>query len=245
MLIESNSILDHIRVVLVEPSHTGNIGSVARAMKTMGLTQLALVRPLLKPDSQSYALASGAHDILDNAKIYDHLAEVIEPCTMVVGTSARARTLSWPALTPEEAGHKLVTTAPNAEVALIFGRERFGLTNEELQRCHYHVTIPANPEYCSLNLAMSVQILTYEIRKAMLISLPYVSQERVDTPITAELEGFYAHLEQTLQQIDFIHAHHPGQVMTKLRRLYNRVHLEKQELNILRGILTAVNKHTS
>lgn len=244
MLTESKSALSRLSIILVEPSHTGNIGSVARAMKTMGLTRLVVVNPVLKPDSQSYALASGAADILDMARFYNNLSEAIASCTLVVGTSARARKLSWPALMPEKAAGLLVDVAQSSEVALIFGRERFGLTNEELQQCHYHVTIPASAEYNSLNLAMAVQILTYEIRKATLRKTSDLPPAN-DIPVFAELERFYCHLEQTLQKINFIHSAHQGKVMTKLRRLYTRARPEKQELNILRGILTAINKHTS
>ena len=148
--------LQNIRIVLVETSHTGNMGSVARAMKTMGLTNLWLVNPLVKPDSQAIALAAGASDVIGNAHIVDTLDEALAGCSLVVGTSARSRTLPWPMLDPRECGLKSVAEAANTPVALVFGRERVGLTNEELQKCHYHVAIAANPEYSSLNLAMAV-----------------------------------------------------------------------------------------
>lgn len=246
MSTKTPSPFSRLRIVLVEPSHTGNMGSVARAMKTMGLSQLVMVNPILKPDSQSYALASGAADVLDTAQFYGTLDAALAPCTLVIGASVRSRALSWPALTPESSAHTLVEAAMHTEVALVFGRERFGLTNDELQRCHYHVTIPANPEYSSLNLAMSVQILTYEIRKAMLDrhekSVPVDLTKRTAYPLSEDLERFYIHLEQTLRETGFIHPTHPGQVMAKLRRLYNRARPETQELNILRGMLTAINR---
>lgn len=158
--------LHNIRIVLVETSHTGNMGSTARAMKTMGLTNLYLVNPLIKPDSQAIALAAGASDVIGNATIVDTLDDAIAGCSLVVGTSARSRTLPWPMLEPRECGVRAVHEGEHAPVALVFGRERVGLTNDELQKCHYHVAIPANPDYSSLNLAMAVQILAYEVRVA-------------------------------------------------------------------------------
>lgn len=158
--------LQNIRIVLVETSHTGNMGSVARAMKTMGLTNLWLVNPLVKPDSQAIATAAGASDVIGNAQIVDTLDEALAGCSLVVGTSARSRTLPWPMLDPRECGLKSVAEGQHAPVALVFGRERVGLTNDELQKCHYHVAIAANPEYSSLNLAMAVQVIAYEVRMA-------------------------------------------------------------------------------
>ena len=211
--------LQNIRIVLVETSHTGNMGSVARAMKTMGLTNLWLVNPLVKPDSQAIAL--------------------------VVGTSARSRTLPWPMLDPRECGLKSVAEAANTPVALVFGRERVGLTNEELQKCHYHVAIAANPEYSSLNLAMAVQVIAYEVRMAWLATQEngeQVEHEETPYPLVDDLERFYGHLEQTLLATGFIRENHPGQVMNKLRRLFTRARPESQELNILRGILASIEQ---
>ncbi|MGY4106038.1 tRNA (cytosine(32)/uridine(32)-2'-O)-methyltransferase TrmJ [Aeromonas encheleia] len=235
--------LDQIRIVLVNTSHTGNMGSAARAMKTMGLTQLVLVDPQALPDDNAIALAAGASDVLVNARIVPTLDDAIADCGLVIGTSARSRTLSWPMLDPREAGEKLVTEGVKHPVALVFGRERTGLTNDELQKCHYHVAIPANPEYSSLNLAMAVQTLCYEVRMRWLQDqLPESDEERVDYPSAQQLEGFYLHLEQTLQKTGFITEEHPGHVMSKLRRLFNRARPEVVELNILRGILTSVQK---
>ncbi|WAG14085.1 tRNA (cytosine(32)/uridine(32)-2'-O)-methyltransferase TrmJ [Aeromonas hydrophila] len=235
--------LDQIRIVLVNTSHTGNMGSAARAMKTMGLSQMVLVDPQAQPDDNAYALAAGASDLLANARIVSTLDEAIADCGLVIGSSARTRTLSWPMLDPREAGEKLVTEGMQHPVALVFGRERTGLTNDELQKCHYHVAIAANPEYSSLNLAMAVQTLCYEVR------MHWLQQEQVgesdmavDYPSAEQLEGFYQHLEQTLLKTGFIADDHPGQVMSKLRRLFNRARPEAVELNILRGILTSVQK---
>lgn len=233
--------LEKIRIILVNTSHTGNIGSAARAMKTMGLSQLVLVDPVEPPDGKSSALAAGAGDVLANARIVSTLEEAVADCGLVVGTSARSRTLSWPMLEPRECGEKLISEVPNYPVALVFGRENNGLSNEELQLCHFHVCIPANPEYSSLNLAAAVQTLCYEVRMAFLNSTRIASQPE-EYPLSEDLERFYSHLEQTLLKTNFIIPQHPGMVMPKLRRLFNRARPETQELNILRGILASIDK---
>ncbi|EOE5649421.1 tRNA (cytosine(32)/uridine(32)-2'-O)-methyltransferase TrmJ [Cronobacter sakazakii] len=236
--------LQNIRIVLVETSHTGNMGSVARAMKTMGLTNLWLVNPLVKPDSQAIALAAGASDVIGNASIVDTLDEALAGCSLVVGTSARSRTLPWPMLDPRECGLKSVSEATHAPVAIVFGRERVGLTNDELQKCHYHVAIAANPEYSSLNLAMAVQVIAYEVRMAWLATqdaqTPAPGEEETPYPLVDDLERFYGHLEQVLLSTGFFRPNHPGQVMNKLRRLFTRARPESQELNILRGMLASI-----
>lgn len=239
--------LDQIRIILVGTTHTGNIGSVARAMKTMGLSQLYLVAPKELPDGQAYALSAGASDILAQAKVFDSLAEAITDCPLVVGSSARSRTLSWPMLEPRECGVKAVLEAASHPVALVFGRESSGLTNEELQLCNYHVCIPANPEYSSLNLAMAVQIVTYEVRMAWLQKEAQQQQltetvEDVAYPTNEQMHSFYQHLEDTLNDTGFIIKQHPGVVMTKLKRLFTRARPEEAEYNILRGILTSVQR---
>lgn len=238
--------LDRIRVVLINTSHTGNIGSTARAMKTMGLSNLWLVDPVNEPDSHSSALAAGATDVLGNAKIVKTLDEAISGCRLVLATSARSRTLSWPELDPRESGLKLIEEAQLGEVAIIFGRENNGLNNEELQKAHYHSIIPANPDYSSLNLAAAVQTLCYETRMAFLQSQNEKFPPKEDIyPLVDDLEKFYTHLEDTLAQTSFIVKNHPGQVMAKLRRLFNRARPEAQEINILRGILSSIDKLTS
>lgn len=235
--------LQNIRIVLVETSHTGNMGSVARAMKTMGLTNLWLVNPLVKPDSQAIALAAGASDVIGSAHIVETLDDAISGCSLVVCTSARSRTLPWPMLDPRECGIKSVQEGQTSPVALVFGRERVGLTNDELQKCHYHVAIQANPEYSSLNLAMAVQVITYEVRMAWLEMHEQETSEQYATPypLVDDLERFYGHLERLLQESGFIRPNHPGQVMNKLRRLFNRARPESQELNILRGMLASLD----
>lgn len=236
--------LQNIRIVLVETSHTGNMGSVARAMKTMGLTNLYLVNPLVKPDSQAIALAAGASDVIGNATIVDTFDEAIAGCSLVVGTSARSRSLPWPMLDPRECGLKSVEEGQQAPVALVFGRERVGLTNEELQKCHYHVAIAANPEYSSLNLAMAVQVITYEVRMAWLQSQETEASEVSESPypLVDDLERFYQHMEKMMVASGFIREATPGQVMSKMRRLFTRARPEKDELNILRGMLSSLEK---
>ncbi|MBU1438744.1 MAG: tRNA (cytosine(32)/uridine(32)-2'-O)-methyltransferase TrmJ [Gammaproteobacteria bacterium] len=235
--------LDQIRIVLVGTSHTGNIGSVARAMKTMGLSQLWLVSPKELPDGQAYALSAGASEVLANAKVVEKLEDAISDCGLIVGASARSRTLSWPMLEPRECGEKAVLEAQKMPVALVFGRENNGLSNEELQLCNFHVCIPANPEYSSLNLAMAVQIVAYEVRVAALASVPQPAEvDETVYPSSEQMERFYLHLEQTLNDTGFIIKQHPGVVMTKLKRLFTRARPEDAELNILRGILTSMQR---
>ncbi len=239
--------LERVKVVLVGTTHSGNIGSAARAMKVMGLSQMVLVDPQCQVDAQAIALAAGASEIALNAQIYPTLEAAVADCGLVVGTSARSRTLEWPMLEPRECGEKLISEANQHSVAMVFGRERTGLTNDELQLCHYHVCVPANPEYSSLNLAMAVQLLSYEVRMAYL-ALQQSSQSSTlqeEYPRHQELERFYAHLEQVIMQTEFISAQQPRQVMNKLRRMFTRARPESQEINILRGILTSVQKSIS
>ncbi|EGR0666868.1 tRNA (cytosine(32)/uridine(32)-2'-O)-methyltransferase TrmJ [Vibrio cholerae] len=239
--------LERVKVVLVGTTHSGNIGSAARAMKVMGLSQMVLVDPQCQVDAQAIALAAGASEIALNAQIYPTLEAAVADCGLVVGTSARSRTLEWPMLEPRECGEKLISEANQHSVAMVFGRERTGLTNDELQLCHYHVCVSANPEYSSLNLAMAVQLLSYEVRMAYL-ALQQSSQSSTlqeEYPRHQELERFYAHLEQVIMQTEFISAQQPGQVMNKLRRMFTRARPEAQEINILRGILTSVQKSIS
>ncbi|MBM7038596.1 tRNA (cytosine(32)/uridine(32)-2'-O)-methyltransferase TrmJ [Vibrio ulleungensis] len=235
--------LNKVRVVLVGTSHSGNIGSAARAMKVMGLEQLVLVDPQCEVDEQTLALASGAGDVATNAKIVATLEEAVADCELVFGTSARSRNLNWPFVEPRECGQKAIEQALTGNVAVVFGRERTGLTNEELQLCQYHLGIPANPEYSSLNLAMAVQTVSYEIRMAFLEHQRSAYKEQVqEYPRHKELEMFYEHLEKVLIDTQFLSQKQPTLVMNKLRRLFNRARPELQELNILRGILTSIEK---
>ncbi|MDX7990682.1 tRNA (cytosine(32)/uridine(32)-2'-O)-methyltransferase TrmJ [Xenorhabdus sp. Reich] len=239
--------LENIRIILVETSHTGNMGSTARAMKTMGLTNLYLVNPLVLPDSHSIALSAGASDVIGSATIVNTLDEALAGCELIIGTSARSRTLSWPMVEPRECGERCVKTVGHSPVAIVFGRERVGLTNEELQKCNYHLYIPTNPEYGSLNLAMAVQLVSYEIRMAYLATQEQQEKaaspdHEAEYPPAEDMERFYQHFEQVLNESGFIRKAHPGQIMNRLRRLYTRARPETQELNILRGILTSMEK---
>ena len=231
--------LQNIRIVLVETSHSGNIGSAARAMKTMGLSNLYLVSPK-SVDEQSIALAAGADDVMRNAHIVDTFEQAIEDCSLVIGTSARLRHLQSTLIEPRECAEK--ASIHQGQVAVLFGRERVGLTNEELLKCHYHLNIPANPEYSSLNLAMAVQLVSYEMRMAFLAkdkTENALSMIEDIYPTAQEMEYFFAHTEQVYLSLGFIQ--NQG-VIQKLRRLYNRSSLEKNELNILRGMLSAIEK---
>ncbi len=245
-----------VRIVLVETSHPGNIGAVARAMKNMGLTELVLVRPESFPDGKAFARASGAGDVLEKARVVESLDEALGDCIEVVGTSARSRTLTWPVINPRECAQLALQRLGEGPVALVFGREDNGLSNEELRRCHYHVQVPANPDYSSLNLAMAVQVITYELRmrylqsceeKGQLTDLQAIhdaSDEGWDHPpaTVQEQELFFEHLERTLIGTGFHDPQRPRQLMVRMRRLFQRAHMDQMELNILRGILTSVDK---
>lgn len=245
--------LDSVRIVLVNTSDCRNIGSAARAMKTMGLSQLTLVNPIEMPNGQAQALAAGATDVLAGAKVVDTLEEAVSDCGLVIGTSARSRTLPWPMLDPRESGEKLIQEACDYPVALVFGRESSGLTNEELQLCHFHVQIPANPEYSSLNLAMAVQTLSYEVRMAFLSKekvandskdnqSSIASNEAEEYPVVDETERMFEHFEQALKATGFIVPSHPGLVMTKLRRFINRARPDSKEVKMWRGMLSSIEK---
>jgi tRNA (cytidine32/uridine32-2'-O)-methyltransferase len=242
-------VLQNIRVVLVNTSHPGNIGGAARAMKNMGLSRLVLVQPQQFPSPDASARASGADDVLTDAVVVDSLEQALVGTRLVLGTSARDRRLPWPLIDPRECGRKVVEHAAlDEEIALVFGREHAGLTNEELQRCHFHVHIPSNPDFSSLNLAASVQVLAYEVRTAWLASggqgassaKPAAAPSELAT--MDEMELFYQHLEQALVDIGFLDPQKPRQLMPRLRRLYGRSAVERTEVSILRGILTETQK---
>ncbi|AIZ79171.1 tRNA (cytosine(32)/uridine(32)-2'-O)-methyltransferase TrmJ [Actinobacillus equuli] len=235
--------LDQIQIILIETSLPANIGSAARAMKTMGLTNLRLVAPLNPIDEQAQALAAGAKDVLDNAQIFHSFEQAVADCQLVIGTSARLRHLQNTLIEPRDCGKLAVERAERGKVAIVFGRERVGLTNEELLKCHYHLNFPTNPDYGSLNLAMAVQLASYEIRMAWLElqKNPQIRPlvEKKDYPNTEALEYFFNHTERLYKQLGFIRN---DAVMLKLRRLYQRAELETNELNLLRGMLTSVEK---
>ena len=233
-------LLGRIRVVLINTTHPGNIGATARAMKVMGLTNLHLVTPLKFPDAEATALASGADDLLQAAQVHDSLESALENCGLVLGTSARIRSLAMPQFDARTAAKQAIAEAGKYEIAILFGRERYGLTNDEMQRCNWLVHIDANPDYASLNLAQAVQVLSYELRMAAISG----AAESVTTPEHEPVDGlqmerFYQHLEETLLDIKFLNPAQPRKLMMRLRRLFNRARPDQNEINILRGILTA------
>jgi len=230
-------VTDLVRIVLIDPSHPGNIGSVARAMKNMALSDLVLVRPRSFPHPESVALAAGADDILTNARVVDNVAAAIADCAFIAGTTSRPRSYYWEFTTPRDVAGRIVAMGQENRAALLFGSERYGLATEDLNLCNVLVRIPANPEYCSLNLAMSVQLTAYEIFLAREQPESQVQLEMALAP-SGDVEHFYAHLLEVLKEIDF--DDRTGHLMERLRRLFNRAQLDRNELNILRGILSAV-----
>ena len=247
-------------------THPGNVGAVARAMKNMGLHDLSLVTPEFnKVLSEDEALrrSAGAENILTGAKTFSSLDEAVLDCHVLIGASARNRKMPWPLMNPRDCAAEVIklTSASEADsskskIAFLFGQEASGLSNDELHRCHYHVNIPAVSEFSSLNLAMAVQVICYELRMAFLYASSHDEQEKSfsaiispkdegwDEPLASvnEVEGFFAHLEETLIKTDFHDPNNPRQLMTRLRRLFQRTHLDRMEVNILRGILTSVQK---
>jgi tRNA (cytidine32/uridine32-2'-O)-methyltransferase len=234
---------DNIRIVLVNTSHPGNIGGVARAMKNMGLTRLYLVAPKDYPNEQAEWRAASATDVLESAVVVRTLEEAIGDCQFVVGTSARERRIPWPLQDARQCAERMAQASSKEQVAVLFGREDRGLTNEELKVCNLHLNIPTSDAYSSLNLAMAVQIVTYELKMAS-ASAARDEHEQWDTPFASRdnMERFYTHLEEALIAIEFLDPAAPRQLMSRLRRLYNRVRLDEMELNILRGILTETQK---
>lgn len=229
-----------IRIVLVDTNHPGNIGAVARAMKNMGLYELHLVRPKSFPHPEATARASGADDVLEAAHVHQDLDAAIAECGLVLGTSSRQRYLTWDLLEPREAAQRVAAAAVTGPVAVVFGSERYGMTNEELARCNALVTIPTGAEYASLNIAMAVQVVTYELWLAMRPGAPPMQPPEVRLASAQEMARLYEHVEQVLALIEFNDRNGGGQLMSRIRRLFNRAGLDQNEMNILRGILTAV-----
>lgn len=236
-----------VRIVLVGTQHPGNIGSAARALKTMGLSRLELVAPERYPHREAEALAAGAADVLQAARVSPALADAVADCRLVLGCTARDRRIALRQWTPREAAAQAAAVARDGgEVAVLFGRERTGLENDELQLCHAAVHIPANPGYSSLNLAAAVQVLAYELRLALLepakqvpLAVPAQAlQAGTDAPAShAQLEGLFAQLAETLDAIDFHKGRAPESAMRKLRRLFLRTGLDEREVRLLRGVL--------
>ncbi len=244
---KNTSVFNRLRFILVETSRAGNIGAVARAMKTMGFTDLVLVSPRFADavkDPEAVAFASGAQDVLDGARIVDDIGQALEGCNFAAAVSARLREFSPPVWTPRDfAGH--VHAQTELRPALIFGNERFGLPNQIVEQCNVLINIPANPAYSSLNLSQAAQVLAYETRMA---AEPGAAPAGAigfhgDAASLAQIDGMYAHLEQALVQIGFLDANNPKKLMPRLKRLFARTQLETEEVNILRGIANHILKH--
>lgn len=245
--------LDQIRIVLVNTTHSGNIGAAARAMKNMGVTQLVLVDPIAEIDGDAIVRASGASEILDSCTIVSSLDEAVAGCGLVIGTSARGRHIPWPLCSPRECASKAKQAVQHDNsVALVFGRESRGLTNEELHKCNAHVHIPTNPDFSSLNIAAAVQVLCYEMRIAALEEETTQAQQETTSKWGVEwdyelaphddMERFFDHLKQSLVDIGFLDPNTPKQLMTRLRRMFQRTALDKMEVSMMRGILAAVQR---
>ena len=240
--------LSTIKIVLVETTHPGNIGAVARAMKNMKMDNLYLIAPKIFPSADATSRASGADDILAKATVCSTLQEAIADCQLVIGASARGRTISWPELTPRECAEKVLLNEPgNNKVAIVFGRENSGLKNHELDLCHFLLRIPCNSEYSSLNIAAAVQVVCYEL----FVASGQAAQERIfvgdkgEEPLATatQMESFYVHLAEALTDIGFMHPAKSRSIMRRLRRIYNRIQLDTKELDILRGILRMSQGH--
>jgi tRNA/rRNA methyltransferase/tRNA (cytidine32/uridine32-2'-O)-methyltransferase len=239
------ALLSNFKIVLVETSHPGNIGAVARAMKNMAMSQLRLVNPKVFPHADATARASGADDVLRKATVYDSLSSAIADCQIVFGASARDRTISWPSVTARECAETWGTQANAGNIALVFGRENSGLKNHELDLCHYLLRIPCNSDYSSLNLAAAVQVVCYEL--FLVAGQQSVSDigDRGQDPFASseQMEAFYEHFQQTLFDIGFLQPERSKSIMRRLRRLFNRSQLDTKELDILRGILRFSQNH--
>ncbi len=241
--------LENIRIVLVNTSHPGNIGGVARAMKNMGLSDLSLVAPKIFPSGDADARAAGASDILRSASVVESLQEAIADAHLIVGASARGRNIPWPVMDPHELAGVASALRDEQKIAIVFGREDRGLTNDELQLCHHHVHIPSVEGFSSLNLAAAVQVVAYELRMAQLKQADAQSQAPqwgtdwdVELSEHRELELLFVHLEKVLVEVDFLDPQSPRHLMPRLRRLFQRAFPDKVEVNILRGMLSHIQK---
>lgn len=250
-------LLNRIRIVMINTSDSGNIGAAARAMKTMGVSDLVLVEPKEYPTAKATARATGAADLLHKAQVVGTLDEALTGCQLVFGTSARMRTIPWPLMSPREATQLVVNEPVGGKIAIVFGREDAGLNNEELRRCHFHICIPGNEDYSVLNVAAAVQVICYEMRMAALAEMPKEAAGEEDAApvmplqfggwdeplVSAEdMERFLKHFEETLLDIGFFDPKNPKQLMTRARRLFMRTRMDRLELNLMRGVLSTVQK---
>ncbi|THB67605.1 MAG: RNA methyltransferase [Gammaproteobacteria bacterium] len=240
---QENSGLPNIKIVLVEPSHPGNIGSAARAMKVMGLSNLALVKPKLFPDGKAKAMAAGADDILENVQIFDSFNDAIADCLLVFGMSARKRRISSELILPEKCAKLVAENHNSLSIGLIFGREHSGLTNAELDRCHYAVNIPTAEDFSSLNLGAAVQVICYELRKTIFTYSEVITKPLKPSHMPAsaqDMELFFEHLKKIITATGFLRPENPKKLMRRIRKLFNKAEPDQNEINILRGILSSV-----
>ena len=241
--IKPDNLLNSVKVVLVGTTHPGNIGATARAMKNMGILDLALVEPKEFPSDVATFRSKAAKDILEKASVHTSLEEAISECELVVGTSARGRTVPWPVLNPREAAEEMHKSSLNGKVAIVFGREDRGLTNEELGLCNFHVHIPSDPEYSSLNLSQAVQILAYEIRLSYLQDL-HVNEDYwdVDLANNEQTERLISHMDELMQEVDFYDVENPRKLLVRVRRFFKRSKIDVMEANIFRGLFATIQK---
>ncbi len=234
----------NVRIILVGTTHPGNIGATARAMKNMGLMDLMLVKPKIFPHEDATARASGAEDLLESARVVSSLDDALRDCTYVAGASARARSIGWPSMTPRECAQRLVEESRHGTAAVVFGPEKAGLTNDDVDRCNTLLTIPTEPGFSSLNLAMAVQVVSYELRVAGMTQEEVPADPESPPATSEERENFYAHLEEVLTRSGFLDPDNPRLLMRRLRRLFTKAELDQNEVNILRGMLAAVDPET-
>ena len=240
--INSNELLNSIKVVLVGTTHPGNIGATARAMKNMGIVNMALVEPKEFPSDIATYRSKAAKDVLENAEVFDTLKMAISDCELVIGTSARERKVPWPILNPKDASQEVSRGSLNNKVAVVFGREDRGLTNEELGLCNLHVHIPTDPEYSSLNLSQAVQIMVYEIRSAILENEGTDGNWDVEFADNDQTERLISHMDELMQEVDFYEIDNPRKLLLRVRRFFKRSRLDVMEVNIFRGLFAAIQK---
>ena len=242
-----NTLLDKIatnlRIVMVETTHPGNIGAAARAMKNMGQRNLYLVKPKIFPSAEVTARAAGADNILARAVVCDSLQDAIQDCALVVGTTARARTIPWPVSTPRECVPEIINASTSGQVAIVFGRESSGLNNEELELCNMAMQIPTDPDFSSLNVASAIQIICYELLQTILSGEVQEINKQKSPPATAEqMHLFYEHLAECMTDIGYYDPEVPRSLMRRMKRLFNRARLDRDEMNILRGFLSSIQE---
>ena len=239
------ALLDRCVIVLVGTTHPGNIGAAARAMRTMGLSQLRLVKPRHFPHEDATIRASGADEVLEATTVHDDLASAVGDCNLVMGASARLRGLDWPFYEPRKAAEQALQQAMTGKVAIVFGREKSGLSNTELQHCQYLIHIPSCEDFGSLNLGSAVQVLSYELRMCAMAGNIPPSERETELAPAGEFEGFFQHLVAVITDIGYFNPENPRHLLRRLRRLFHRAELDHDELNILRGILAAVERKRS